>query len=305
MKRLTVPSTLHKTRLDLALASLLELSRTKARKLIEKGAISVNEQPVTAHLLVLENDIITLSDESLLEPPKKSTIPPPPLNIIFENDDVIVVNKPAGLLVHDTDTSTEPTLVDAILAVYPEIAHVGDNKKRPGIVHRLDKEASGCLIVAKHQSAFTYLKAQFGAREVEKHYTVLVEGQLSQDAETLRFPIARSKSLGRMAARPTTQEGREAITHYTVLQRFPHHTLIDVTIETGRTHQIRVHMLALSHPVVGDTLYTIRGLKVRPIGRLFLHASSLSLTLPDGTPLFVQAPLPEELNAVLASIPKL
>ncbi len=303
MKRLITPETLNATRLDLALASLLEVSRTRAKKLIEQDTVLVNDGPVSAHLLVHTGDTITLTNESLLEKPKKSTVPPPPLDILFENDDVLVVNKPAGLLVHDTGTSVEPTLVDALLAYIPQIAGIGDSKVRPGIVHRLDKDASGCLVIAKNQAAFAYLKAQFGARNVKKHYTVLVEGSLSRDAETLTFPIARSKSLGRMAARPTSQEGREAITHYTVLQRFPHHTLVDVIIETGRTHQIRVHMLAMSHPVVGDNLYTIRGLKVRNIGRLFLHASSLSLTLPNGEELNIEAPLPKELNDVLASIP--
>lgn len=290
-------------RLDSVLADMAKLSRSKLQKATEKGLVLVNDEKALKKTLVEPGDRIEV-DESVFEVIERNK-EAKDLEIIFENDDVLVINKPAGILVHNAPGNNESVLTDSLIAYCPEMANVGEDPVRPGIVHRLDKHASGVLITAKNNEAFKHLKAQFKDRKTIKRYTVLVEGVLDKPAETITFPIARSKSHGRMASKPESQGGREAITHYLVTEQFPHHALLDVKIDTGRTHQIRVHMFSLGHPVVGDTLYRIRGEKVRDIGRLFLHARELTIEVPDGTTMTFEAPLPEELKAVLEDIPKL
>ncbi len=180
----------------------------------------------------------------------------------------------------------------------------GAEENRSGIVHRLDKEASGALIAAKTPKAFTFLKAQFKERLTEKHYTVFVMGKVRDELGTINFPIARSTTRARMAARPTSQEGKEAITHYKVIGRYSVGTLLDVHIETGRTHQIRAHMFAIGHPVGGDTLYKRKDIKDINLPRLFLHAHSLTISLPNGERKTFEAPLPKVLEDSLASLKK-
>lgn len=292
------------TRLDKAVSNTLEVSRSKVQRAIEAGQILVNGEKVTSHVKVGPKDQIEY-DPVILEPKKKSDAPPPPLEVLFENDDVLVVNKAAGVLVHETDTSTEPTLVDSLIAYDSSIASVGDDPRRAGLVHRLDKAASGVMIVAKTNEAFEYLKTQFQGRIAKKKYTVLVRGTMEDAVGQITFSIARSKSHGRMAAKPESQGGKPALTRYEVVKQYPHHALLDVAIETGRTHQIRAHMFAIDHPVVGDTLYRQRGVKPRDIGRIFLHARELKITLPSGEEKTFSAPLPKELQQVLEDIPKL
>jgi 23S rRNA pseudouridine1911/1915/1917 synthase len=226
----------------------------------------------------------------------------PQLDIIFENKDVLVVNKPAGLLVHPTLASKEPTLMDAVLKYDKKIKGVGGDLNRSGIVHRLDREASGVMIVARNNKAHANLKEQFKLRQTEKHYAVLVLGKVAEQHGTINFPIARSSSRSRMAARPLSQEGKEAITHYEVVARFTTSTLLDVRIETGRTHQIRAHFFALGHPVAGDKLYLRRDIKPLKTERLLLHAKALTVTLPDGERQTFTAPLPSEIENVLANL---
>lgn len=227
---------------------------------------------------------------------------PPALEVLFENTDVLVVNKPAGILVHPTLASKEPTLMDAVLKYDRKIKGVGGDVHRSGIVHRLDREASGVMIIARNEKAHRYLKEQFKQRLTEKHYVVLVLGKVAEQHGTINFPIARSSTRSRMAARPLSQEGKEAITHYEVVKRFTTSTLLDVRIETGRTHQIRAHFFALGHPVAGDTLYVRRGVKPVKTTRLFLHAKALAVTLPDGERQTFTAPLTEELEDVLSNL---
>lgn len=288
-------------RLDVALAKTLGISRAKAQKAIKDGRIFVSGSPATAHSLVDNTSLVEASSEAF-EETAPATGPLPKLEIIYEDADVIVVNKQAGILVHATETSTEPTLVDAILAHHPEIAAVGDDKRRFGIVHRLDKEASGILVVAKTPEAYLHLKNAFATRQTTKRYTVLVMGKMLDDVGTVTFPIARSRSRARMAARPLSQEGKEAITHYEIKQRYANATLLDVQIETGRTHQIRAHMFALGFPVAGDTLYVRRGIKQLPLGRLFLHARELTVPLPSGETKTFSAPLTPELEKALSGL---
>lgn len=291
------------TRIDVALAASLDLSRAKVQKLILDGVVLVDGVVANRHQKITERSVVKIDDaKANAEPP--APLAPPALDILYEDTDVIVVNKPAGLLVHPTLISTEPTLVDALRAHVPTIETVGDDKARAGIVHRLDKEASGVLIAAKTNDAFAHLKAQFANRKTEKHYTVLVMGSVNDDSGTITFPIGRSKTKARMAARPMSQDGKDAITHFDVIERFTSTTLLDVRIETGRTHQIRAHMFALGNPVAGDKLYVKKGLKQLPLGRLFLHARSLAIELPNGEQQTFEAPLPQALADLQSTLMK-
>lgn len=297
MKKIVVQGTAA-ARLDVALAKELAVSRAEAQRMIKDGRVTVDGTAAKAHAQVAPGATLGIAPSS--KPPRAKD-PLPKLDILFENDDVLVVNKPNGLLVHPTHASTEPTLLDAAVAHFPAIKKVGDDASRSGIVHRLDKEASGVLIVAKTNKAFKFLKEEFKGRRVEKHYTVLVQGTVRDDHGTIDFPIARSNSRARMAARPKSQEGKDAITHFEVIKRFTTSTLLDVKIETGRTHQIRAHFFALGHSVVGDPLYRQRG-KAVPSPRLFLHARELTLTLPDGDRKTFTSPLPPEMERFLTSL---
>ena len=291
------------TRIDIAVAEALSTSRSKVQKAVKASQVLVGGQSVTPHLEVRAGSIITY-DPAIFAKKVLSTEPPPVLSVLYEDDDVIVINKPAGLLVHETENSIEPTLVDALIAMRPDMKNVGDQPHRSGLVHRLDKAASGVMIVAKTNDALAFLKKQFKDRETSKKYTVLVDGVMEKEVNTLLMPISRSKHHGRMAAKPESQGGKEAVTHYEVVKQYPHHALLYVTIETGRTHQIRAHMFSINHPVVGDTLYRTRGSKPREIGRLFLHARELTVNLPSGERKTFTAPLPPELEQVLLDIPK-
>jgi 23S rRNA pseudouridine1911/1915/1917 synthase len=286
------------TRLDLALAQTLEISRSQAQKLLKDGLVSVPDKVATPHLLMAPGAKVTLTKAV---PKKKKTIKDlPPLEILYEDKDVIVVSKPAGLLVHKAPGSEDATLADSLLKYYPAMKKAGEDENRHGIVHRLDKEASGVLITAKNGTAFRHLKQQFSNRETEKNYTVLVLGAVKENQGTIRFPIARSNTRARMAARPEGQEGKEAITHFKVAERFSSSTLLDVKIETGRTHQIRAHFFALGHPVAGDALYLRKDIKpLTGLNRLFLHAKALTITLPSGERKTFEAPLPPELQEIL------
>lgn len=285
-------------RLDLALAGALGMSRNKLQQIIKDGRVHVDGAAATPHASVSKTSVVTI-DESVTEAPAGPEGDLPALDILYEDVDLLVLNKQSGVLVHPTSDSNEHTVADALLAKYPDMRSVGDIPLRAGLVHRLDREASGVLVAAKTPEAFQFLKTQFKERLTTKKYTVLVLGTVRDEAGTIAFPIARSVSRGRMAARPNSQEGREAITHYDVIERFPQSTLLDVTIETGRTHQIRAHFFALQHPVVGDTLYVQRGMKQLDIGRLFLHARELTLELPSGGTQTFTAPLPPELQMFL------
>jgi 23S rRNA pseudouridine1911/1915/1917 synthase len=299
MKSIVLPNIVPE-RLDIALAAHLGISRAKVQKMIAAERVFVDSILAKPNVPVTTTSQITIIDE--VAAPSSAPQTPIPLSILYEDNDVIVVNKPAGLLVHPTASSTEQTLVDALRAHVSDIENVGDDKKRAGIVHRLDKEASGVLIAAKTNTAFTHLKAQFANRQTEKNYTVLVLGSVIDDSGTITFPIARSKTQARMAARPHSQDGKEAITHFDVVQRYANATLLNVRIETGRTHQIRAHFFALGHPVAGDKLYVKRGIKQIPLNRLFLHARSLAINLPNGERSTFTAPLPSVLEDALKTL---
>lgn len=234
------------------------------------------------------------------------------INIIYEDKNIIMINKPAGLLVHSTSPRTglketprpvleKPTLIDWLIRKYPEIKTVGDEPElRPGIVHRLDKDTSGIIIVAKNQPAFEYLKKQFQERKVKKTYIALVVGELKNKTGVIDLPIGRSKSLLRRLASPKARGRlREAITEYKVLETFPGYTLMEAYPKTGRTHQIRVHFKAIGHPVACDKLYTKKSVCLFGLNRQFLHAYSLELVLPDGSRSRFEADLADDLGKVL------
>lgn len=229
----------------------------------------------------------------------------PKLNIISETPEYVVVEKPAGLLVHEAPNSDEKTLLDLLLKKYPAMKKIGE-KDRPALVHRLDKEVSGLLVVPRTQEMFEHLKQQFQERTMEKHYLALVHGTVGKDEGVINFPIARSERHARMAARPNGDDaGREAITEFTTLERRIGSSLLDVCIKTGRTHQIRAHMFAYSHPVVGDPLYHRKGTKLKKDpGRIFLHAARLAFTDLAGNRVEFESPLPAELKTFLEALPK-
>jgi 23S rRNA pseudouridine1911/1915/1917 synthase len=244
--------------------------------------------------------------------------------IIFENADYLVINKPAGLIVHGGTGITEPVLTDWLRKKYPEIETVGDDPLRPGIVHRLDKEASGLMIITKTPKAFDYFKKQFQKRKIVKKYSALAYGKISKDEDIITFPIRRSKDGYKMAALPVSSEtisdknkpnnrdrgtlraqdeSKEAITEFSVLNRYVNYTLLDVTIKTGRTHQIRVHFYAYGHPLVGDPLYWTKKTKVKneklKLGRIFLVARELSFKDLDGEKQKFCIDLPTDLQSFL------
>jgi 23S rRNA pseudouridine1911/1915/1917 synthase len=288
-------------RLDKKLAEQSEMSRARIQKMIKNGLVLVNEKVVTTpHFFVSETDIIRLERPERMERRER---PVADIKIIYEDDDAIIFEKPAGLMVHDAPGKTEPTVVDALIKHYPKIKKIGDDSTRPGIVHRLDKLASGIMIAAKNQNAFEFLKKQFSERRVKKEYLVLVYGTPSQNTGTASFKLARSKTKGRMMAKPeTSEDGREAVTHYEVVKKLRTTTLLRVHIETGRTHQIRAHMRALNLPVVGDPLYKktrMKNIRPSPLSRLFLHAHKLIITLPNRETKTFVSPLPNELEEIL------
>jgi len=230
------------------------------------------------------------------------------IKIIYEDENVLAINKPAGLLVHGQNS-----LVDWLVKNYPEVKGVGEDPERPGIVHRLDKDTSGVLLVAKNQKSFEWLKEQFVNRKIKKKYLVLLCGKLKAESGIINLPIGRSKTpLKRLASEKARGKLREAITEYKVLKRFVvKHSVLDKTIKhrvfdnytlveafpkTGRTHQLRVHFKAIGHPVAGDKLY---GKPEEKLGRQFLHAQSLELSLRGGAVIKLEADLPEDLKNFL------
>ncbi|MEK7451762.1 MAG: RluA family pseudouridine synthase, partial [Patescibacteria group bacterium] len=273
----------------------------------------INEKPCKVHTFLETGDVVFYPKISATSRVKQESAPP--LEILYEDDDLIVINKPAGLIVHRSNTSDlRANVADILLKSHRKMKQVGDASKdssqpnlRPGIVHRLDKDVSGVMVVAKTQPMFEQLKKQFQDRTTEKKYLALVYGKLPKDHDVIQFAIARSKRQGRMVARTGDQEGKEAITSYDVVERYKNATLVKIQIHTGRTHQIRVHFLAINHPVMGDKLYHIknmRHIREKDFGRIFLHADSLTLRLLNGKQKTFLSPLPIELKNILATFPK-
>src|SRR5579871_556125 len=309
-------------RLDHFLAIQLDVSRARVQQLISEEKILVNGAAPRASLKLRGGERVTVLG-SAERPPLRAIAEEIPLEILYEDDDLAIINKPAGMMVHSGAGATEDarnrgTLVNALLHHFASLSAVG-GEMRPGIVHRLDKETSGLIVVAKNDEAHRKLASQFASREVKKKYIALVHGWLKKDSGTISASISRDRV---RRIRMTTRQpgGREAVSHYTVLRRletpFGKFTLVEVKIDTGRTHQIRVHMASLGHPVVGDRLYGApaemrpgRGKFTSPdalsLPRNFLHSAELALTHPrTGKKVAMTSPLPPELAAFLETIEK-
>ena len=287
-------------RLDRYLASVLDdLSRTAIQQLIVEGAILVNGQTSKPGYTLRIGDEIQLASLVLRTETSQVRPRPLPLDIVYEDQDVLVVNKAAGMVVHPAPGHQEDTLVNALLAYLPELQSAGADS-RPGIVHRLDKDTSGLMIVAKHARAHAALVEQMKQHAIIKRYIALVEGIVSLDQGSIDAPIGRDPRHRQQMA-ITAAGSREARTHFRVLERFARHSLLVLRLETGRTHQIRVHLKAIGHPVVGDPVYGSGSVFKRvPLKRQFLHASYLKFAHPiTGENIELEAPLPEDLQKVL------
>jgi len=231
------------------------------------------------------------------------------IEVINEDKNILVINKPAGLVVHGDGRTEEKTLVDWILKEYPEIKNVGESLKlndgtlidRPGIVHRLDRETSGVMVIARNQESFEHLKKQFQDREVSKTYNAFVYGNIKEEEGTIDRDIGKSRSDFRRwsAQRGARGKMREAVTDYKVIKRSPEATFLELKPKTGRTHQIRVHMKAINHPVVADKLYAPNHKLILGFGRLALHAKELEILGLDGEKHTFQVPLPEDFQKAL------
>ena len=294
-------------RLDIFLAQHSDLSRSQLQKHIKGGNIIVNDAAVSPHYKIHPGDVVLLKDLTVAfreqQESNSSKLEPA---VLFEDDNYLVVDKPSGLIVHGGPGIHESTLADWAVAHDSKIAEVGDNpEERPGIVHRLDKDVSGVMVIAKTQKAFDDLKGQFQNHTVLKEYIALAYGRITDQAGRITFAIARSESKsGLMAARPNSKEGKTAETRFTVERFVKLMTLVKVRTLTGRSHQIRVHMKAIGHPLVGDPLYKIkrqRPTKI-PAPRLFLHAARLGFTALNGDQIERSSPLPSDLAQFLARI---
>lgn len=288
-------------RLDKYLVEKIEdCSRARLQNLIRAGLVSVNDTLIyKSGFKLMERDEVVV----VIPPPEPIDLVPEniPLDILFENGDLIVVNKAAGMVVHPSVGHDHGTLVHAILAHVPELDGIG-GKRRPGIVHRLDKGTSGLILIAKNDRSHHWLQDQFRHRKVKKIYLALVDGGPPTPSGRIEASIGRDPSHRKMMAVLPAGKGREATTEYFTAEKFQKHSLLNVHLLTGRTHQIRLHLAFLKCPVVGDTLYGYRHPTI-PIKRNFLHASNLSILLPgDRIPSSFEAPLPPDLREILVDL---
>ena len=285
-------------RLDAFLSADGALTRSQAARLIAEGRVRVNGKPAAKSARLSGGETVTVDVPQLRE----TALPPQdiPLDVVYEDDDVIVVNKPTGLVVHPAPGHPDGTLVNALLH------HCGDSlsgiggEKRPGIVHRIDRDTSGLIIAAKHDAAHLALSAQLKDHSLSRTYECLVTGNMKQDSGTVDAPIGRSSAdRKKMAVVPT---GRRAVTHWEVVARYPGVTHLRCRLETGRTHQIRVHMAYIGHPILGDTVYGAK----KPVPGLTgqcLHATGLRFVHPrTGEPVELHCPLPPEFTAMLQKL---
>ena len=285
-------------RLDAFLSADGALTRSQAARLIAEGRVRVNGKPAAKSARLSGGETVTVDVPQLRE----TALPPQdiPLDVVYEDDDVIVVNKPTGLVVHPAPGHPDGTLVNALLH------HCGDSlsgiggEKRPGIVHRIDRDTSGLIIAAKNDAAHLALSAQLKDHSLSRTYECLVTGNMKQDSGTVDAPIGRSSAdRKKMAVVPT---GRRAVTHWEVVARYPGVTHLRCRLETGRTHQIRVHMAHIGHPILGDTVYGAK----KPVPGLTgqcLHATGLRFIHPrTGEPVELHCPLPPEFTAMLQKL---
>lgn len=285
-------------RIDAFLAEKTEFSRAHIQKMIKCGEITVNNKQIKESYKTQLNDKVELKQEE----PKETSLKAQkiPIDVLYEDNDIIVVNKPKGMVVHPANGNPDGTLVNAVMAICKGTLSGIGGEIRPGIVHRLDKDTSGVIIVAKNDKAHINMSEQIKNHEVEKTYITLVKGYVKENEATIDMPIGRStKDRKKMAVR---KEGKKAITHFKVVERFPNYTLLEVKIETGRTHQIRVHLSEIGYPIVGDEVYS-NGKNEWGIKGQCLHAKSLKFKHPiTGKEMFIEAPLPEYFKNILQDL---
>lgn len=298
MKELEVIEQVSK-RIDAYMAEKYEdISRVAIQRLIETGKILVNGKKVKASYKVQVNDKITMEEEKAVEVELKAQ--DIPVEIIYEDRDIIVVNKPKGMVVHPANGNPDGTLVNAIMAICKDSLSGIGGEIRPGIVHRLDKDTSGILIVAKNDKAHINLSEQIKEHKVKKTYIALVKGIVKENNATINMPIGRSeKDRKKMAV---TKKGKEAITHFKVLKRYDKYTLLEINIETGRTHQIRVHLSQIGYPIVGDEVYS-KGKNEWNIKGQCLHAKSLDFKHPiTNEDMHLEAKIPQYFEKILEEL---
>jgi 23S rRNA pseudouridine1911/1915/1917 synthase len=288
-------------RLDKALATRFsDISRAQIQILIKEGQVMVNGKVAKASYRIEGGEKIMIHLPKIEE----ATEPQPeaiPLDVLYEDEQVVVINKPAGMVVHPAFGHDSGTLVNAVLSRWPHIANFTETS-RAGIVHRLDKETSGVIVVAKTALALASLRKQFKDREVHKKYLALVEGTPNTPDGVINAPIGRDPHQRKRMA--VVRDGRESVTEFHVLQSYAENSLLEVLPQTGRTHQIRVHMAFIGNPVVGDTVYGFRKQKIK-MKRHFLHAAAITFKLPANDELItVEAPLPVGLQDILNKLPE-
>lgn len=275
-----------------------ELSRTTVQRLLDEKKILVNGKVQKASYKVKIADKIEVE----IEPAKEISLEPQdiPIEIVYEDNDIIVVNKPKGLVVHPANGNPDGTLVNAIMSICKESLSGIGGEIRPGIVHRLDKDTSGLLIVAKNDKAHTNISEQIKDRQVKKTYIALVRGVINENEATINMPIGRSTTDRKKMA--VTKNGKEAITHFKVIKRYDKYTLLQVKIETGRTHQIRVHLSQIGYPIIGDMTYSNGKNEWGIIGQC-LHAKSLEFKHPiTGKEMFLESDLPQYFKNILENL---
>jgi 23S rRNA pseudouridine1911/1915/1917 synthase len=301
--REVVPAALAGERLDRLVSVLTGCSRSDAASLVAGGSVTVGGAVVTSgKVRVVEGDEVLVDVDLDAVGPLVVGDPSVAFTVVHEDDELVVIDKPAGLVVHPGAGHDAGTLVHGLVARYPEMAAVGE-PERPGIVHRLDRDTSGLLIAARSEGVRQQLVRMLAARRVERVYLALVHGRPEADAGVVDAPIGRSaRHPTRMAV---SERGREARTGYSVLRRWadPGCSLLECRLETGRTHQIRVHLTAIGHPVVGDDTYDSGRKRPVAVPRLFLHAHRLAFAHPvSGAPLLFESPLPAELAEVVEGL---
>ena len=286
-------------RLDAYITSIdSEITRTAAQRLIEQGNILVNGEKKKTAYKVSNGDIITIEKEEPKEIELKAQNIP--IDIVYEDDDIIVVNKPKGMVVHPANGNPDGTLVNAIMAICKDSLSGIGGEIRPGIVHRLDKDTSGLLIVAKNDKAHVNMSEQIKNHEVKKTYIALVRGVVKENEATIDMPIGRSTSDRKKMA--VIKTGRNAVTHIKVLKRYNKYTLLQVNIETGRTHQIRVHLSYIGYPIIGDWTYSNGKNEFGVVGQC-LHAKCLEFKHPiTGAEMKLEAPLPKYFEEIIQKL---
>ena len=287
-------------RIDSFLTENTDYSRTAIQRLIDEDKIKVNGKKEKSSYKVQYGDKIEIEEETAKEIELKAQ--DIPIEILFEDNDIIVVNKPKGMVVHPANGNPDGTLVNAIMSICKDSLSGIGGEIRPGIVHRLDKNTSGAIIIAKNDKAHINLSEQLKNHEIKKTYIALVRGIVKENNATINMPIARSKKDRKKM--DVDKNGKEAITHFKVLNRFQDCTLLEINIETGRTHQIRVHLSHIGYPIIGDDVYS-NGKNKWNIEGQCLHAKSLDFKHPiTGKQMHIDAPIPEYLEKILIELKK-